>query len=65
MKHSIDKQEKVVYVLWKFARAAAITPQPQPVITACVDSFQLGDPVIRSAIKEIMEVFGYEVVDVQ
>ena len=63
-KHSIDKQEAIVSCLWRFARDAQKIEKQGCVITA-EDGTKLEDKAIRMALASIMQIFGYEVLEVQ
>jgi len=61
---NIDKQEKIVTLLWTLAQEA----QREPKI-GCVISLENGtrmsDHVLRKALAAVMDTFGYDVLEVQ
>lgn len=63
---NIDKQERVVSALWELARDMQHRPnEGGPVITSGEDGTKLNDGHARKALREIMDAFGYDVLEVQ
>lgn len=61
---NIDKQEKIVTLLWNLAREAQREPK-----TGCVislgDGTKMSDHALRESLAAIMDTFGYGVLEVQ
>jgi hypothetical protein len=61
---NIDKQERVVSALWELARDMQKRPDEGCVATSC-DGTKLGLGHAGKALREIMDTFGYDVLEVQ
>ena len=64
LKSDLPKQEQVVLILWKFAYNLQKYPDTGQVVELG-DRIQLNLVHVREAIKEIMEVFGYDAVKLE
>lgn len=64
LKNNLAKQEQVVLILWKFAYNLQRYPDTGRVVELG-DRIQLNLIHVREAIKEIMEVFGYDAVPLE
>lgn len=62
LKNSLAKQEQVVLILWKFAYNIQKYPDTGDRVVELGDKIQLNLRHVREAIKEVMEVFGYDAV---
>lgn len=62
---NIDKQERVVSALWNLARDMQHRPDEGCVATNVEDGTKLSLGHCGKALKEIMDTFGYDVLEVQ
>lgn len=62
---NIDKQERVVSALWEFARDIQKRPDEGCVATASKDGTKLSLDHVGKAMREILDAFGYDVLEVQ
>lgn len=63
MKTNIDKQEMVVSVIWQIAHAAQQEPQPEWYRT--ISGTRMDPKAVHYALEHIMDIFGYDVIEVQ
>jgi len=62
---NIDKQERVVSALWEFARNIQQNPDKGCVATAVESGTKLSLDHAGKAMQEILDAFGYDVLEVQ
>ena len=60
----VDAQEEVVSVLWDFARQNDDCP-PEVKAMKCDEGTSVSLEAVEEALKRIMEIFGYDVVEIQ
>lgn len=61
---SIDKQEKLVGLMWGLA-AAAQRNEPEGIVIQSANGCRMSDATMRYYLKEMMACFGYRVLEVQ
>ena len=62
---NLEKQERIVSVIWEFARAEQHHPSEGCVATTLEDGTKASLKHISAALEEIMDTFGYDVLEVQ
>ena len=62
---NLEKQERVVEILWEFAQALQNTPEEEKNCTRTADGTKLKLDHVGQALEGIMQNFGYRTLEVQ
>ena len=62
---NIEKQERVVEILWEFARDLQNTPEEEKDCTHTATGTKLKTAHVGKALDAVMQNFGYRVLEVQ